>query len=135
MAMAPWTPDLLSLALYTFMVLVLIAVLLFLAEWVGQRRPNRDKSQVYECGIIPTPLGPGSYPVPFYLVAIFFLCFDIEGAFIFSWAAAFAPLGWAGWLRIGFFIIVLLLSLFYLWAKGGLAWGASAHIRPRARKS
>ena len=63
------------------------------------------------------------YPVPFYLVAIFFLLFDVEGAFIFSWAVAWEQLGWEGWLQISFFIILLLLGLAYIWNKGGLAWG------------
>jgi NADH-quinone oxidoreductase subunit A len=62
------------------------------------------------------------HPVPFYLVAIFFLIFDVEAAFIFAWAIAFRELGWAGWLEISLFIIILMLSLFYIWKKGGLDW-------------
>jgi NADH-quinone oxidoreductase subunit A len=55
-------------------------------------------------------------------VAAFFLIFDIEAAYIFSWAIAFDDLGWAGWAQISFFMIVLLISLFYIWKKGGLDW-------------
>ncbi|MGD8344423.1 MAG: NADH-quinone oxidoreductase subunit A, partial [Desulfobacterales bacterium] len=72
---------------------------------------------------IPTGDARLHYPVPFYLVAIFFLIFDVEGAFIFAWAIAHGKLGWAGWLQISFFIVLLLLGLFYVWRKGGLDWG------------
>jgi NADH-quinone oxidoreductase subunit A len=60
--------------------------------------------------------------VPFYLVAAFFLIFDVEAAFIFVWAVAMADLGWPGWLQITFFIAMLLVGLFYLWKKGALDW-------------
>ena len=51
------------------------------------------------------------------------LIFDLEGAFIFSWAIAARSLGWTGWLQIAFFILVLIGGLVYVWAKGGLEWG------------
>ncbi|MEJ2658416.1 MAG: NADH-quinone oxidoreductase subunit A, partial [Desulfobacterales bacterium] len=53
----------------------------------------------------------------------FFLIFDVEGAYIFSWAISSIGLGWSGWLQISFFIIMLLLGLVYIWRKGGLDWG------------
>ena len=74
-------------------------------------------------GIIPTGQARLRYPVPFFMVAIFFLIFDVEGAYIFSWAVASRPLGWAGWLQIEFFIGVLIAGLIYVWVKGGLEWG------------
>ena len=65
-------------------------------------------------------------PVPFYLVAIFFIVFDVEAIFILSWAVAWDLLGWAGFLQITFFIFVLFLGLVYLWKMGGLDWGPRA---------
>ena len=121
-AFSPWTPGVLSLVLYAGAVLVAIAVLLFLVAWLGEKKQRPEKQRPYECGIIPTGSAWFRYPVPFYLVATFFLIFDVEAAFIFSWAVAFDELGWTGWLRITFFIVVLLLSLFYIWKKGGLDW-------------
>ncbi len=120
--LSPWEPDILSLFAYTLMVLVLIGVLLFLTGWLGERKKNPEKERPYECGVIPTGLARFRYPVPFYLVAIFFLIFDVEGAYIFAWAVAFDELGWLGYLRISFFIVVLLFSLFYVWRKGALDW-------------
>lgn len=121
-AWSPWVPGLLSLALYTAMVLGLLALLLFLTRWLGERKPDPEKARPYECGVIPTGGARFRYPVPFYLVAVFFLIFDVETALIFSWAVALKDLSWRGWLQISFFIVVLLVSLIYLWTKGGLDW-------------
>jgi NADH-quinone oxidoreductase subunit A len=126
-AFSSWQPGVLSLAVYALIVAALMAVLLVLTEWLGQRHPTREKRRPYESGIIPTGSARLRYPVPFFRVAVFFLLFDLEGAFIFSWAIAAKPLGWAGWLDISFFIIMLLLGLAYIWLKGGLAWGPTAH--------
>lgn len=124
--LSPWEPGVFSLSVFVLIVLALVAVLLFLCAWLGERKPDREKSRAYESGIIPTGSARLRYPVPFYLVAIFFLLFDVEGAFIFSWAVAWEQLGWEGWLQISFFIILLLLGLAYVWHKGGLAWGPTS---------
>jgi NADH-quinone oxidoreductase subunit A len=121
-AFSPWKAGMFSLALYTGAVIVLIGVLLFITAWLGEKKESVEKQRPYECGIIPTGSAWFRYPVPFYLVAVFFLIFDLEAVFIFAWAVAFYELGWIGWLRITFFIVVLLLSLFYIWKKGGLDW-------------
>jgi NADH-quinone oxidoreductase subunit A len=129
-ALSPWEPGVFSLAVYTVIVLSLMAIMLVLTAWLGEKKKTPEKLRSYECGIIPTGLARLRYPVPFYLVATFFLIFDIESAFIFTWAIAFRPLGWAGWLQISFFILVLLVSLFYLWKKGGLDWGPVTRLAP-----
>jgi NADH-quinone oxidoreductase subunit A len=122
-ALSPWEPGIFSLVLYGVMIVALIGVLLFIASWLGEKKPNTEKLRPYESGVIPTGSARLKYPVPFYLVAIFFLLFDVEGAYIFSWAIAWEKLGWAGWLQISFFILVLILGLVYIWRKGGLEWG------------
>lgn len=133
---SPWTPGLLSLLIYTALVLGLMALLLVLTGWLGEKKPSPEKARPFECGVIPSGSARLPYPVPFYLVAAFFLIFDVEAAFIFSWAIAFDRLGFAGWLQITFFIFVLLLSLVYLWIKGGLDWGPGAStVRPIPKTS
>jgi NADH-quinone oxidoreductase subunit A len=127
--LSPWQPGILALGVFTLMSLILIIVLLFLANWLGEKKPNPEKLRPYECGVIPTGTARFRYPIAFYLIAAFFLIFDVEAAYIFSWAIAFERLGWPGWLQISFFIVILLISLFYIWMKGGLEW------RPTARKS
>lgn len=120
---SPWEPDVFSLFLFGGMICLLIVVLLFLSGWLGEKRSSLEKHRAYESGIIPTGSARLRYPVPFFLVAIFFLIFDVEGAFIFAWGIAWEGLGWAGWLQITFFIGMLLLGLVYIWRKGGLEWG------------
>ena len=126
---SPFEPGILSLCLYAGMALILIGVLLFFTWWLGEKKPSMEKLRPYECGIIPTGSARFRYPVPFYLVAIFFLIFDAEAAFVFAWAIAFRELGWTGWLQISFFIVILLLSLLYIWKKGGLDWSPVAPPR------
>jgi len=121
--LSPWQPSIFSLVLYMAIVMALTAALLFLSRWLGQRKSGEEKQRAYESGIIPTGQARLHYPVPFFMVAIFFLIFDVEGAFIFSWAIAAKSLGWAGWFQIGFFIFVLMGGLVYIWVKGGLEWG------------
>jgi len=124
-ALSPWEPGVFSLVVFGLMITALIVLLLFIASWLGEKTSNSEKLRPYESGIIPTGSARLRYPVPFYLVAIFFLLFDVEGAYIFAWAIAWEKLGWSGWLQITFFIGVLILGLAYIWRKGGLEWGAT----------
>ena len=120
---SPWEPGIFSLVVFAAAVLGLVAVLLFISSWLGEKSPNAEKLRPYESGIIPTGSARLRYPVPFFLVAIFFLVFDVEGAYIFSWAVACERIGWTGWMQMSFFIVLLLLGLVYIWQKGGLEWG------------
>lgn len=125
----PSFEALLSLGLYTGIAVLLIAFLLLLAWGLGHKSRSRAKGEPYESGILPTGDARLRDPVPFYLVAIFFIVFDVEAIFIVSWAVAWDLLGWAGFLQITFFIVVLFLGLVYLWQMGGLDWG------PRGRQA
>jgi NADH-quinone oxidoreductase subunit A len=121
--LSPWGPGVFSLVIYGMMILALVAALLFIASWLGEKKINPEKLRAYESGIIPTGSARLRYPIPFFLVAVFFLIFDVEGAYIFSWAISCDALGWSGWLQISFFIVMLLVGLVYIWRKGGLDWG------------
>lgn len=125
--MSPWEPGLFSLSVFMVVVFLLMTVLLVLTSRLGVGNDSPEKLRAYESGVIPSGSARFRYPVPFYLVATFFLIFDVEAAFIFSWAVAFDQLGWLGWLQISFFIIILLISLLYIWGKGGLEWGPAVH--------
>jgi len=120
---SPWHPGMFSLVIFCLLVVGLMVAMHLISSWAGEKKPRTEKLRVYESGIIPTGTARLRYPVPFFLVAIFFLIFDVEGAFIFSWAAACEDLGWQGFFQIAFFIIVLLLGLVYIWRRGGLEWG------------
>jgi NADH-quinone oxidoreductase subunit A len=96
------------------------------ARWLGARSTNPNKELPYESGVIPSGSARLAMPVPFYLIAIFFIVFDVESAFIFTWAVAWDSLGLSGLLHITFFIVALLLGLVWIWLKGGLEWGPSS---------
>jgi NADH-quinone oxidoreductase subunit A len=135
MTVVPPVPgDFLALVIYTAVAVVLIGVLLLAAWWLGAKTQSENKGMAYESGVIPTGSARLAYPVPFYLVAIFFIVFDVEAVFIFTWAAAWDLLGLAGMIQITFFIVVLLLGLVWLWIKGGLDWGPSAAGKRSAYK-
>ena len=125
----PSFEALLSLALYAGIALFLIGVLLFLAWSLGHKTRSAQKLEAYESGIRPTGAARLGEPVPFYLVAIFFIVFDVEIVFVVSWAVAYDLLGWAGFFQMSFFIFMLFLGLLYLWKAGGLDWGPSSMRR------
>jgi len=123
-AVPPTTAELASLAAYTLIAVVLIGILLLITRFLGQRTGGEIKGQPYESGVLPSGDARLREPVPFYLVAIFFIVFDVEAIFVVSWAVAWDTLGWAGFWQITFFIVILFLGLLYLWQKGGLDWGS-----------
>ena len=118
---ASW--DVAALSVYAAMVAVLLGVLMFLATWLGRRNPYPEKDRPYESGVTPTGSARLRFPVQFYLVAIFFIIFDLEAVFIYSWAVAYDLLGWPGYYSITFFIAALVVGLVYIWKKKGLEWG------------
>jgi NADH-quinone oxidoreductase subunit A len=130
---SPWTPGVFSLTLFTAIVIAMIVLLLWMSAWLGEKHPDPEKQRPYESGIIPTGSARLRYPVPFYLVAIFFLIFDVEGAYIFSWAVAAQDLGWKAWLQMSGFILILLVGLVYIWRKGALDWGPRGQTGSRRR--
>ena len=113
------------LVIYTLATVLMVAVMLLGAWWLGVKKTNPNKELPYESGVIPT--GSARLPlfIPFYLLAIFFIVFDVETSFIFTWAAVWDQLWLGGLLHITFFIVALLLGLAWIWLRGGLEWGPS----------
>ena len=120
-----------QILIYTAITVMLMSVLLIAAWWLGAKRSSPTQGLPYESGIIPTASARLAWPVPFYLVAIFFIVFDVEAAFIFTWAVAWDLLGVAGVIQITVFIVILTTGLIWLWVKGGLDWGPSASRKRR----
>jgi NADH-quinone oxidoreductase subunit A len=118
------------LLIYTLIAVTLIGGLLLGAWWLGDKRLSARKGDPYESGVQPSGSARLAWPVPFYLVAIFFIIFDVEAAFIFAWAVAWEPLGLSGLIQISVFISILAAGLAWLWLKGGLDWGPSASRKP-----
>ena len=98
----------------------LISVLL--SSVLGPSKPSPEKSAPYECGMPPVGDARDRQSVKFYLVAMIFLLFDIEVAFLYPWALALRSLGWGGYLQVVLFTLVLTAGYLYIWKKGALDW-------------
>ena len=116
--MQGWLSILLMLALGVGFAGVSIA----LSRLLGPRNPTPEKQAPYECGMPPVGDARERQSVKFYLVAMIFLLFDIEVAFLYPWAVALRDLGWPGLLQIVLFFLVLLGGYAYIWRKGALDW-------------
>ena len=127
--------SLLPLALHVFAVLGLIASMLAVSWILGEHHNELYTGEPYESGLIPTGTPQGRLSVHFYLVAMFFVIFDLEAVFLYAWAVAVRELGWTGYLEAMVFITVLLLGLAYLWRQGALDWGTTARTKRLHRRT
>ena len=96
---------------------------------VGPRKPTPEKSAPYECGMPAVGDARERQSVKFYLVAMIFLLFDIEIAFLYPWAIAFRELGKPGFWQIVAFFALLLTGYVYVWRKGAFDWSGERHGR------
>ena len=112
------------LVLYFVSVLVLVGAILVISALLGQRSSmTRATVEPFESGVV--HIGSAQIPiaVEFYLIAIFFVIFDLETVFIFAWAVAFYELGVFGYLAVSVFILILVVALIFEWKSGALDWG------------
>jgi len=114
-----------------FSILIMIAlgagfalVSVLLSMVFGPSKPTPEKSAPYECGMPPVGDARERQSVKFYLVAMIFLLFDIEVAFLYPWAMALRDLGWGGFVQVLLFMALLLAGYVYVWRKGALDWSA-----------
>jgi len=116
------------LAVYFAAVVALIVLMVGLSHILGQRHFDRATGEPYESGMVPTGSAWMQFDVKYYLVAMFFVIFDLEALFIFAWAVSLREVGWAGFTEALIFIVILVAGLAYVWSMGALDWGPS---RPR----
>jgi NADH-quinone oxidoreductase subunit A len=117
------TDGLLPFVVYFGAVILLVLTMLGLSYVLGQRRSNKATDMPFESGVVSVGSSQIQLSVEFYLIAIFFVIFDLETVFIFAWAIAFFELGWHGYIAILVFIAVLGVALIYEWRSGALEWG------------
>jgi NADH-quinone oxidoreductase subunit A len=114
-----WIPILIMIALGGGFALVNT----LLPRFLGPSKPTPEKLAPYECGMPPVGDARERHPVKFYLVAMIFLLFDIEVAFLYPFAMALRELGWFGFIQILVFFAILVGGYVYVWRKGVLDWG------------
>ena len=119
LAMQGWLSILIMIALGAGFALISV----LLSNVLGPSNPTPEKSAPYECGMPPVGDARERQSVKFYLVAMIFLLFDIEVAFLYPWAMALRDLGWPGFAQVVLFILLLLFGYVYVWRKGALDWG------------
>ena len=113
----------LSILLMTVLGASFALVSILLSNVLGPRKPTPEKEAPYECGMPPVGDARERQSVKFYLVAMIFLLFDIEVAFLYPWAMALRELGWSGFVQVVLFMALLLAGYVYVWRKGALDWG------------
>ncbi|HEY3489114.1 MAG TPA: NADH-quinone oxidoreductase subunit A [Candidatus Deferrimicrobiaceae bacterium] len=114
----PYFPVLLMLVIAVAMSIGFVA----LSQALGVKRYDKVKFDVYECGVDPFTGSQIRVSVKFYLIAILFLLFDLESAFLYPWAILFRSLGLFGFVEMVVFLGILLVGLIYVWKKGALEW-------------
>ena len=128
--LAAATADLWGFLVYALAAVVTAAGMIALSYVLGERYSERATGEPYESGVVSTGGARLRFSVKYYLVAVFFVVFDLESVYLFAWAVAGRETGWTGYGAALLFIAVLVVALAYLWRVGALDWG-----RGRARHS
>jgi NADH-quinone oxidoreductase subunit A len=115
------------LLVYLWVVVIAAAGMIAASYVLGGRHRDPATGLAYESGVRPTGPGRMSFPADYYLIAVFFVIFDLESVFLYAWAVAVRQAGWFGFAEALIFVGVLLATLVYLWRAGGLDWS----VRPR----
>lgn len=122
----PYLAQYLPILIFLGIALALSGVFVFLpmgvARLTGAHNPNAEKLSEYECGFPAFEDPRSQFDVRFYLVAILFIIFDLEAAFLFPWAVSLKESGWAGWCTMMLFLFELIIGFIYAWKKGALDW-------------
>ena len=117
------TPDYLPILFLLVLSTIFAVGSMLVASKLSPRRWTSAKVQSYESGMVPDKDVAGDrFPIKFYLVAMLFIIFDIETAFLYPWAVAYDELGLFGLAEMGVFIAILLAAYAYVWKRGGLEW-------------
>jgi NADH-quinone oxidoreductase subunit A len=120
MSAAPLWP----LGVYFAAVVLMVGAMIALSYTLGERHREKQTAEPYESGIISTGTARVRFDIKFYLIAMFFVIFDLEAVFIFAWAVSIRETGWTGFAEMLIFIGILAAALVYIWRLGALEWGA-----------
>jgi NADH-quinone oxidoreductase subunit A len=121
-AAAEYLPILLFLGVALSLSTSFVFMPMIISRFTGAQNPYPDKLAEYECGFPAFEDPRSQFDVRFYLVAILFIIFDLEAAFLFPWAVSLGAIGVAGWAAMMLFLAELTLGFIYAWKKGALEW-------------
>ena len=119
---AGYLPILLFLLVALGLSFAFVVLPMIVARLTGAHRPDPQKLAEYECGFPAFEDSRAQFDVRFYLIAILFIVFDLEAAFLFPWAVSLDETGWVGWIAMMIFLAELAFGLAYAWKKGALEW-------------
>ena len=119
---AQYLPILLFLGVALALSSIFVIAPIIASKFTGADKPYAEKLTEYECGFPAFEDSRSQFDVRFYLVAILFIVFDLEAAFLFPWAVTLKFTGWSGWIAMMVFLAELALGLAYAWKKGALEW-------------
>ncbi len=117
-----YLPILLYLGIATGVGILLLVLGTLIGRYFSQRPGDAEKLSAYECGFEAFEDSRRKFDVRYYLVAILFIVFDLEIAFLFPWAVALDAIGAAGLAAMGVFLAILVVGFIYEWKKGALEW-------------
>jgi len=125
----PRSPQTWAFLVYTAAVLFVVLLMLGLSWVLGGRNTGRAKNDPFESGVVSVGSGRLRISAKFYLVAMFFVIFDLEAVFLYAWAVSLRESGWSGFIEAAIFIAVLLVGLVYVWRLGGLDWAPKPRLQ------
>ncbi len=111
------------LLVYSVAAILLVGGMLLMSYFIGERHKEQATNETYESGIAVTGNARLRLPIHFYLIAMFFVIFDVAAVFLITWAISIREVGWVGYITILIFSSVLGSVLMYLWRTGGLDFG------------
>lgn len=117
-----------AVAVFVLAILFVCAAMIGVSALLGGRTHGRAKTEPFESGIVSTGSAQLRLPAKFYLVAMFFVIFDVEALYLYAWAVSLRENGWPGFIEATIFILILVAGLAYLWRIGALQWA------PRQRR-
>ena len=120
--LANYLPVLIFLTVATGLALLLMSLGLLIGRWQARAKDDKEKLSPYECGFEAFEDSRMKFDVRYYLVAILFIVFDLEIAFLFPWAVVLQSIGTYGLVAMGIFLFILVVGFIYEWKKGALEW-------------
>ncbi|MBT4522296.1 MAG: NAD(P)H-quinone oxidoreductase subunit 3 [Halieaceae bacterium] len=127
------SPVIWPLVVYIAAVIAMVGAMVGLSALLGgSKKRTQATNEPFECGVVSYGSAHYRVPIPFFLFAIFFVIFDLEAVFLFSYAIAFREVGWPGYIEVLIFVGILVAALVYLWRLGALDWRTAKQIQQQS---